>query len=101
MSYLLYSIENEILNNQSDCITKNGKLTAKNLQLLNLAGIEVTIGLIRLRIVLYNWLVELGEIAVGGAIYLTGVSILKAPEIKTIVNAIMRRLLRRPTISSS
>jgi putative peptidoglycan lipid II flippase len=46
-----------------------------------------------------RWIVTLGGVAIGGAVYLAGVLILKIPEIKMIVNAIVRRLLRRPTTS--
>jgi hypothetical protein len=47
-----------------------------------------------------RWIVTLGGIAIGGAIYLAGVLIFKVPEINIMMNAIMRRLLRRPTASS-
>jgi putative peptidoglycan lipid II flippase len=41
-----------------------------------------------------RWLVTLGGVAVGGVIYLIGVVILKVPEIRIVLNAIARRLLR-------
>lgn len=47
-----------------------------------------------------RWIVTLGGVAIGGAIYLAGVLIFKVPEINIMMNAIMRRLLRRPTASS-
>lgn len=41
-----------------------------------------------------RWLAALGGVAVGGVIYLMGVTVLKVPEIQTLMNAIARRLLR-------
>ncbi len=41
-----------------------------------------------------RWLVALGGVALGGAIYLLGVVILKVPEIKTVFDSMMSRLLR-------
>lgn len=46
------------------------------------------------------WIVAIGGITIGGTVYLAGVLILNVPEIKMLKNAIMRRLLRRPTASS-
>ncbi len=47
-----------------------------------------------------RWLVALGGVALGGIIYLAGVTILKVPEIQIVWNAVARRLLRRTTSSS-
>ena len=47
-----------------------------------------------------RWIVSLGGVAIGGVVYLAGILILKVPEIKIIINAIVRRLPRRPTLSS-
>jgi peptidoglycan biosynthesis protein MviN/MurJ (putative lipid II flippase) len=47
-----------------------------------------------------RWIVTLGGVAIGGVIYLAGVIIFKIPEIKLMINTIMRRLFRRTTVSS-
>jgi putative peptidoglycan lipid II flippase len=47
-----------------------------------------------------RWIVALGGIAIGGLVYFAGVLILKVPEIRMVINSVMRRLQRRPTISS-
>jgi len=47
-----------------------------------------------------RWIVALGGVVIGGAVYFAGVLILRIPEIKMIINSIMRRLQRRPTASS-
>jgi putative peptidoglycan lipid II flippase len=47
-----------------------------------------------------RWIVTLGGVAIGGVIYLAGVIIFKVPEIKLMINTIMRRLFRRTTVSS-
>jgi len=41
-----------------------------------------------------RWLVALGGVALGGVSYLAGVAILKVPEIKTLTNAVVRRIRR-------
>jgi putative peptidoglycan lipid II flippase len=41
-----------------------------------------------------RWLVALGGVAVGGVIYLLGIVILKVPEIKTLMSAVLRRVGR-------
>jgi len=51
-----------------------------------MAWIQFTGGMTR-------WLIALGGVAVGGIVYLAGVMILKVPEIKLMLNVIMRRLL--------
>ena len=47
-----------------------------------------------------RWLVALGGVALGGIIYLAGVTILKVPEIQILFNSIARRLLRRKNAAS-
>ena len=47
-----------------------------------------------------RWLIALGGVAVGGVIYLIGVTILKVPEIQILFNSIARRLLRRKNAAS-
>jgi len=49
---------------------------------------------------LTHWVVALGGVAIGGIIYGAGVTLLRVPEIQTLMNAIARRLFRRPTTSS-
>ena len=45
---------------------------------------------------LARWIVALGGVAIGGIIYGVGVTLLKVPEIQILMDAIARRLLRRP-----
>ncbi|HQU35145.1 MAG TPA: lipid II flippase MurJ, partial [Anaerolineales bacterium] len=47
-----------------------------------------------------RWLVALGGVALGGIIYVAGVTILKVPEIQIVLDAVARRLLRRTSSSS-
>ena len=47
-----------------------------------------------------RWLAALGGVALGGIIYLAGVTILKVLEIQIVLNAIARRLLRRKNAAS-
>lgn len=49
--------------------------------------IQVTGGMSR-------WLVALGGVTLGGVIYLAGVAVLKVPEIKIVIGAVKRRLVR-------
>jgi putative peptidoglycan lipid II flippase len=46
-----------------------------------------------------GWLVALGGVIIGGIIYVTGILIFKVPEIQIILNGIVRRLLRRISLS--
>ena len=49
-----------------------------------------------------RWLVALGGVALGGVIYVAGVTILKVPEIQIVIRAVMRTLSRlRRTAPSS
>jgi len=41
-----------------------------------------------------RWIVTLGGVAIGGVIYLLGVVILKVPEIKMVISAVRRRILK-------
>ncbi len=47
-----------------------------------------------------RWIVTLGGVAIGGAIYGIGVILLRVPEVQTIIRIITRRLLRWATPSS-
>jgi putative peptidoglycan lipid II flippase len=62
---------------------------------VGLAGLGMATGLwmwIQLSAGMNRWLVTLGGVAVGAVIYFAGVMILKVPEIKTVLNAVGRRL---------
>jgi len=62
-----------------------------------LAGLGMAIGLwmwIQLSGGMNRWLVALGGIALGGIVYLAGVTALKVPEIKMLIDAVRRRLIR-------
>jgi putative peptidoglycan lipid II flippase len=70
---------------------------------VGLAGLGMAIGLsllIQLSGSWMRWIVALGGIAIGAVVYFAGVVILKVPEIRMIINSIMRRLGRGPTASS-
>jgi hypothetical protein len=41
---------------------------------------------------LSRWLVALGGVAVGGILYLSGVVLLKVPEVNQVMSAVKRRL---------
>jgi putative peptidoglycan lipid II flippase len=43
---------------------------------------------------LNRWLVTLGGVAVGAMVYFAGIVFLKVPEVKTIINALQRRLIK-------
>jgi len=47
-----------------------------------------------------RWIVSLGGVVLGAATYLTFVLIFKVPEVKMIMDAIVRRLFRRSIVSS-
>ena len=64
---------------------------------VGLAGLGMAVGLllwIQLSGGMNRWLVALGGVALGGVIYLAGVMIFKVPEIKMLMGAITRRLVR-------
>ena len=44
---------------------------------------------------LTRWLVALGGVAIGGIVYLAGITVLKVPEIKVVFNTLSDRLKRR------
>ncbi len=74
-----------------------GRSIADGAWRVGLAGLGMAIGLlvwIQLSGGMNRWLVALGGVALGGAIYLTGVVILKVPEIKMLIGAVTRRLSR-------
>jgi putative peptidoglycan lipid II flippase len=48
---------------------------------------------------LTRWLAALGGVAIGGILYLTGVMILKVPEVQMMTQVIARRLIRRTSSS--
>jgi putative peptidoglycan lipid II flippase len=64
---------------------------------VGLAGLGMAVGLlvwIQSAGGMNRWLVALGGVALGGVIYLAGVVIFKVPEIKMLMGAITRRLVR-------
>jgi len=64
---------------------------------VGLAGLGMAVGLllwIQAAGGLSRWIVALGGVALGGVIYLAGVAILKVPEIKIVIGALKRRLVR-------
>jgi len=64
---------------------------------VGLAGLGMAVSLfvwIQLTAVMNRWLITLGGVILGGAVYFTGTLILKVPEIKTIMNAVSRRLIK-------
>ncbi len=70
---------------------------------VSLAGLGMAISLslwIQLSGSWMRWIVALGGIAIGAVVYFAGVVILKVPEIRMIINSIMRRLGHRPKASS-
>ena len=72
-----------------------GKSIADGAWRVGLAGLGMAIGLwlwIQATGGMMWWLVALGGVAIGGVIYLLGVVILKAPEIKMLTSAVKRRL---------
>jgi len=74
-----------------------GKSIADGAWRVGLAGLGMTIGLLvwlQLSAGMSRWLVTLGGVALGGVIYFVGVMLLKVPEIRTIVNAVSRRILK-------
>jgi putative peptidoglycan lipid II flippase len=80
-----------------------GRSIADGAWRVGLSGLGMAVGLfvwIQLSGGMTRWLIALGGVALGGVIYFVGVVILKVPEIKTIMNAIMRRLPRRAASSS-
>ena len=74
-----------------------GKTIADGAWRVGLAGLGMAVGLlvwIQLSGGWMRWLVTLGGIALGMSIYFMGVVIFKVPEIKMVMNAVMRRLGR-------
>ena len=74
-----------------------GKSIADGAWRVGLAGLGMAVGLlvwIQLSGGWMRWLVTLGGIALGMSIYFMGVVIFKVPEIKMVMNAVMRRLGR-------
>ncbi|HEY5730207.1 MAG TPA: murein biosynthesis integral membrane protein MurJ [Anaerolineales bacterium] len=74
-----------------------GKSIADGAWRVGLAGMGMGIGLslwIQATGGMNRWLVALGGVALGGVIYFAGVAILKVPEIKVLIGAVGRRLVR-------
>ena len=64
---------------------------------IGLSGLGMASGLLvwlQLSAGMNRWLIALGGVALGAVIYFIGVMLLKVPEIRTIVNAIGRRLIK-------
>lgn len=62
---------------------------------VGLAGLGMAVGLwmwIQVSAGMSRWFVTLGGVALGAVVYFAGVTILKVPEIKSILNAVSRRL---------
>ena len=79
-----------------------GRSIADGTWRFGLSGLGMTIGLlawIQLTAGMNRWIIGLGGVALGAAIYFVGVVLLKVPEVKMMMNAIARRLPRR--VSSS
>ena len=73
-----------------------GKSIANSAWRVALSALGMGIGLLawtQLTVGMTRWLVALGGVAVGGVVYLAGVTILKIPEIKMVFDSIARRLL--------
>jgi putative peptidoglycan lipid II flippase len=80
-----------------------GKSIADGALRVGLSALGLAIGLlwwIQMMSGKMRWLVALGGVAVGGALYLAGLIILKVPEIKIIFNAVAKRFLPRSSPSS-
>jgi len=74
-----------------------GKSIADGAWRVGLAGLGMAIGLLvwlQLSAGMSRWLVTLGGVALGGVIYFVGVMVLKVPEIRTIVHAVSRQILK-------
>jgi putative peptidoglycan lipid II flippase len=72
-----------------------GKSIADGAWRVGLAGLGMAVALwawIQVTVGLSRWMVTLGGVALGAAIYFAGVVVLKVPEVKTILNAVVRRL---------
>lgn len=75
-----------------------GKSIADGAWRVGLAGLGMAIGLwmwIQLSAGMDRWIAALGGVALGAVIYLAGVVILKVPEVKMLINSVMRRLEKR------
>jgi putative peptidoglycan lipid II flippase len=80
-----------------------GKSIADGAWRVGLAGLGMGTGLfvwIPLSAGMSRWLVALGGVSLGGVLYLAGVLILKVPEIRMLIGAVTRRLIRRVPPSS-
>lgn len=74
-----------------------GKSIADGAWRVGLAGLGMAVGLwvwIQLSGGMSRWLVALGGIALGGIVYLAGITALKVPEMKMVIDAVKRRLVR-------
>lgn len=71
-----------------------GRSIADSAWRVGLAGLGMAVGLwvwIQMSEGMNRWIVTLGGVALGAAIYFAGVVIFKVPEVKTILNAVVRR----------
>lgn len=74
-----------------------GRSIADGAWRVGLAGLGMAVGLwvwIQVTAGMSRWLVALGGIALGGIVYLVGVTVLKVPEMKVVIDAVKRRLVR-------
>lgn len=72
-----------------------GRTIADGAWRVGLAGLGMAVGLwmwIQLSAGMDRWLVALGGVALGGVVYLAGVVIFKVPEVKLLINSVVRRL---------
>jgi putative peptidoglycan lipid II flippase len=74
-----------------------GKSIADGAWRVGLAGLGMAVSLwiwIQVSGGMNRWFVALGGVALGGVIYLAGVLVLKVPEMKILIDAVRRRLIR-------
>lgn len=77
-----------------------GKFLANGFARCGIASLGMALGLwawVQAAGGMNRWVVALGGVAIGGAIYLTGVLILRVPEIQMLIGMVTRRLRRSPT----